>query len=243
MSSPATIKKIELGEYVINFAQKGTGPAMLLIHGSDKRDDWRVWEPLMDLSSDHSLLIPDLIGFGGSTVPVETPDYKTQARVLHEFMEKLSVPKAVLVGTSWGGQVALEMAIDWPSSVEALVLISSTYDKPQLTRLGGMSRPTLILWAEDDLIAQIKAGYLLRDSIGTSRLEVLGAVAKNPEYDFTIAHKLERYRKDVVLKLVRDFLSSPAEKIAEPPEMEQELKGMARRGDGTKDAAASNARP
>jgi hypothetical protein len=61
----------------------------------------------------------------------------------------------------------------------------------------------------------------------TSRIEVLGAVAKNPNYDFTIAHKLERYKKDVIISLVRDFLSSPSEKIAEPPELEPELKGLA----------------
>jgi pimeloyl-ACP methyl ester carboxylesterase len=200
---------------------------MIMLHGSDKREDWKVWEPLMALSKDFSLVIPDLVGFGRSTIPVETPDYKVQARVLHEMMERLGIQKAILVGTSWGGQVALEVAINWPQSVDSLVLISSTYDKPQLLRLKKMKRPTLIIWAEDNLVAQLKAGYLLRDSIMTSRIEVLGAVAKNPNYDFTIAHKLERYKKDVIISLVRDFLSSPSEKIAEPPELEPELKGLA----------------
>ena len=55
--------------------------------------------------------MPDLVGFGRSTVPVETPDYKVQARVLHEMMDRLGIQKAILVGTSWGGQVALEVAI------------------------------------------------------------------------------------------------------------------------------------
>jgi pimeloyl-ACP methyl ester carboxylesterase len=227
MKASATVKSVELGEYRINYASEGTGPTMIMLHGSDKREDWKVWEPLMALSKDFSLVIPDLVGFGRSTIPVETPDYKVQARVLHEMMERLGIQKAILVGTSWGGQVALEVAINWPQSVDSLVLISSTYDKPQLLRLKKMKRPTLIIWAEDNLVAQLKAGYLLRDSIMTSRIEVLGAVAKNPNYDFTIAHKLERYKKDVIISLVRDFLSSPSEKIAEPPELEPELKGLA----------------
>ncbi len=231
MSASATVKTVELGEFVVNYATEGTGPAMVMIHGSDKREDWRVWEPLLELSKEYSLVMPDLVGFGRSTIPAETPDYRVQASVLHEMMERLGIQKAVLVGTSWGGQVALELAINWPAAVEALVLISSTYDKPQLGRLGAMKRPTLIIWAEDDLVAQIKGGYLLRDSIGTSRLEVLGAVAKDPQYDFTAAHKLERYRKDVILKLIRDFLSSPSEKIAAPPELEPELKGLAMKSD------------
>ncbi|MGD0638488.1 MAG: alpha/beta hydrolase [Nitrososphaerales archaeon] len=227
MKASATVKTVELGEYRMNYASEGTGPTMMMLHGSDKREDWRVWEPLMSLSKDFSLVMPDLVGFGGSTIPVETPDYKVQARVLHEMMERLGIQKAILVGTSWGGQVALEVAINWPQSVDSLVLISSTYDKPQLLRLKNMKRPTLIIWAEDNLVAQLKAGFLLRDSIRTSRIEVLGAVAKNPNYDFTIAHKLERYKKDVIISLVRDFLSSPSEKIAEPPELEPELKGLA----------------
>jgi len=227
MKASATVKSVELGEYRINYASEGTGPTMIMLHGSDKREDWKVWEPLSALSRDFTLVMPDLVGFGRSTVPVETPDYRVQARVLHEMMDRLGVQKAILVGTSWGGQVALEMAINWPQSVESLILISSTYDKPQLLRLKNMKRPTLIIWAEDNLVAQLKAGYLLRDSIRTARLEVLGAVAKNPNYDFTIAHKLERYKKDVIISLISFILTATTEKIAEPPELEPELKGLA----------------
>jgi pimeloyl-ACP methyl ester carboxylesterase len=227
MKASTTVKTVELGEYRVNYASEGTGPTMIMLHGSDKREDWKVWQPLIELSKQYTLVMPDLVGFGGSTIPAETPDYRVQARVLHEMMERLGIQKAIFVGTSWGGQVALEVAINWPQSIEELILISSTYDKTQLLKLRSVKKPTLIIWAEDDLVAQLKAGYLLRDSIGTARLEVLGAVAKNPHYDFTIAHKLERYRKDVILSLIRDFLSAPVEKIAEPPELEPELKGMA----------------
>jgi pimeloyl-ACP methyl ester carboxylesterase len=143
------------------------------------------------------------------------------------MVDKLSVQKAILVGTSWGGQVALEFAINWPERVESMVLISSTYDKGQLSRLKKVGRPALIIWAEDDLVAQVKAGYVLRDAIRTAKIQVLDPVAKNPHYDFTIAHKLERYRKDVILSMIRDFLSDPQGKIAVPPELEPELRGMA----------------
>jgi pimeloyl-ACP methyl ester carboxylesterase len=234
MKASTTVKTIELGEYKLNYASEGSGPSMMMLHGADKREDWTVWQPLMSLSAGYSLVIPDLVGFGKSSRPVETPDYKVQARVLHEMMDRLGIQKAVFVGTSWGGQVALELAIEWPERVESLVLISSTYDKPQLPRLKKVSRPTLIIWAEDDQIASVKAGYVLRDAIRTARLEVLSPVAKNPNLDFTIAHKLERYRQDVVLSMIRDFLSAPSEKIAEPPELEPELRGMAMKEDTEK---------
>ncbi|MGA2666432.1 MAG: alpha/beta hydrolase [Nitrososphaerales archaeon] len=229
-NAPGTPKSVELGEYRVSYVAAGAGPStMLMLHGADKRDDWRVWEPLMGLSSRYALVIPDLVGFGRSTVPAETPDYRTQARVMGEMMERLGLERAVLVGTSWGGQVALEMAINRPQAVEALVLVSSTYDKAQLPKLKALKRPTLIVWAEDDRVAQLKAGYLLRDSIRTSRLEILGPVANDPGQDFTIAHKLERHRADRIQALILDFLSSPAGKTAVPPELEPELRGLATR--------------
>lgn len=221
------VHTVELGEYRMNYAAQGSGPAMLMLHGSDKREDWSVWKPLMPLSKSYSLIIPDLIGFGASTKPPETPDYVAQARVLHELMDRLEVDKAVLVGTSWGGQVALQLAADWPERVDSLVLISSTYDKAQIPRLKKINRPALILWAEDDLVAQVKAGYLLRDALRTARLVVLDPVAKNPEYDFTVAHKLERYSPGAIVSIMTDFLSAPARKAVEAPEMEPELRGMA----------------
>jgi pimeloyl-ACP methyl ester carboxylesterase len=162
---------------------------------------------------------------------VETPDYRVQATVVHEMMERLGIPKAIFVGTTWGGQVALEVAINWPQIVEELILISGTFDKSQLPRLAGMSRPTLVIWAEDDLVSQLKAGYLLRDSIKTSRLEVLQGVTKNPHYDFTAGHKLQRFKSDAILSLIEEFLSSPLEKITRPPEPELQPQGAASGGE------------
>jgi pimeloyl-ACP methyl ester carboxylesterase len=227
MKASTTVKKAELGEYTVNYATAGSGASMVMLHGGDKRESWSTWQPLMSLAGQYSLIIPDLIGFGGSTIPAETPDHVAQARVLHELMDRIAIEKAIFVGTSWGGQVALEEAITWPERVESLVLISSTYDKSQLPRLRKVNRPALIIWAEDDRVALPKAGYLLRDALRTAKLEVLPPVAKNPKYDFSIAHKLERYRSEVITSMITDFLTAPWQKIAEPPELEPELRGMA----------------
>ncbi|MDV3276978.1 MAG: alpha/beta hydrolase [Nitrososphaerales archaeon] len=224
-----TEKKVAAGEFTVNCATVGKGENIVLLHGSDHRESWRVWEPMLPLGDAYSLIMPDLIGYGGSSAPTETPDYRAQARVVKDLLERLSVENTNLMGTSWGGQVALEFALEWPDSVKAIVLIASAYDKEQLQRLQKLRKPTLIVYAEDDMMTQLKAGYLLRDAIGTSRLEVLEPVARDPAHDFTISHKLERFRAPLVLQLVRLFLSKPAEMIAEPPEMENELKGMALR--------------
>lgn len=227
-------KIVDVGEYKVNVASAGTGPAIVMLHGEEKRPSWKDWEGFLSLADSYRLIIPDMVGYGKSSHPSETPDYRAQARVVHELLEVMKVQKATLAGYSWGGQVALEVAIDWPEVTDSLVLVASTYDKAQLPKLSKVRRPSLVVWAEDDLVTQLKAGYLLRDAIRTSRLEVLPPVAKDPRYDFTIAHRLLWSRRDEVLKIFRSFLASPASATAEPPELEPELRGMALKRDAEK---------
>lgn len=223
----ATERVLDVGEFKVNCAIMGKGKSLLMLHGSDHREDWRVWEPLLSLGDSYGLVIPDLVGYGKSSIPEETPDYILQAHTIRDLLERVSVERTAVVGTGWGGQVALELALKWPALVEALVLISSSYDKEQLRRLQKLRRPTLIIYAEDDMVTQLKAGYLLRDAIGTSRLEVLEPVAYDPRHDFTISHKLQKFRTPQVMQLVKLFLSNPEAMIAEPPQMEEDLRGMA----------------
>jgi hypothetical protein len=218
---------VEVGEYKVNVATAGKGPVMLLLHGEGKSPSWKDWEGLLGLADSFRLVMPDLVGFGKSPRAGEIPDYRVQARVVHELLDVMKVERATIAGYSWGGQVALEIAIGWPSVVENLILVASTYDKSQLPKLAKVARPSLVVWAEDDLVTQLKAGYLLRDALRTSRLEVLPSVAKDPRYDFTMAHRLLESRSQELLGIVGRFLASPSEEIAEPPELEKELRGMA----------------
>jgi len=225
----AVEKQVDLGEYSLNYATAGAGEPLFLLHGSEPGESWKVWEPFLPLADNYRVVAPDLVGYGRSSRPTETPDYKAQAQVLKELADKLDIESVSLVGGGWGGQVALEFAILWPDSVRAIVLVASSYDKGQLGRMGKLRKATMIIYAEDDMVTQLKAGYLLRDAIGTSRLEILEPVARDPTQDFRMSHRLQRFRSPQVLQLTRLFLSKPEAMIAEPPEMENELRGMALR--------------
>ncbi|MDG6898339.1 MAG: alpha/beta fold hydrolase [Nitrososphaerota archaeon] len=232
-----TEKEIAVGEFKVNYATAGNGEPVLLLHGSEPGENWKVWEPLLALGDSRKLILPDLLGYGGTSKPSETPDHRGQARMLRDFTEKLGLSSLSLIGGGWGGQVAIEFALEWPESVSSMVLIASSYDTEQLPRLQKLRRPTLVIYAEDDMVTQMKAGYLLRDAIGTSRLEILGAVARDPRYDFRMSHRLQKFRAPQVLQLARSFLSNPAGMITEPPETENELRGQALRKEDDKDAA------
>ena len=236
-------KEVAVGEYTVNYASAGNGEPLLLLHGSEPLETWRVWEPILALSDTRRVIAPDLLGHGRSTRPAETPDHRAQARMLKDLLDKLGVHKAGLMGSGWGGQVALELALEWPESVTSIVLVASAYDKEQLPRLRKLRKPTLIIYAEDDMVTQLKGGYLLRDAIGTSRLEVLDPVARDPRYDFRMSHRLQQFRAPQVLQLARLFLSKPEAMLAEPPEMENELRGMALRKKEDKADPASTEKP
>lgn len=239
----ATESEISVGEFKLNFGSIGGGEPLLLLHGSEPQETWRVWEPLLPLSDSHRLIAPDLLGHGKSTRPEETPDYTEQARIVRDLVEKLELDKLSVMGGGWGGQVALEFALEWPDRVKAIILLASAYDKDQLRRLQKLRKPTLIIYAEDDMVTQVKAGYLLRDAIGTSRLEVLDTVARDPRYDFRMSHRLQKFRAPQVLQLARLFLSNPESMVAEPPEMENELKGMELRKEDQKEGTAPTSTP
>ena len=239
----ATEKTLAVGEFTLNFATAGNGFPLLLLHGSEPQESWHVWEPVLGMADTYRLIAPDLLGYGRSTKTEETPDFRAQARVLKDFVEKLGIQRLSLMGSGWGGQVALEFALDWPESVASLVLVASSYDKDQLRRLRKLRKPTLIIFAEDDMVTQLKAGYLLRDAIGTSRLEVLASVARDPRYDFRMSHRLQKFRAPQVLQLAKSFLSNPEAMVAEPPEMENELKGVELRREDRKGDAEPSGTP
>ena len=111
-------RKVGVGEYTVRYAEAGKGENLVLLHGSDHRENWRVWEPLLQLSEGNHLIMPDLLGYGGSSKPIETPDHRKQALFLHELLERLSLRRVSIVGSSWGGQIALEYALEWPGTVD-----------------------------------------------------------------------------------------------------------------------------
>jgi 2-hydroxy-6-oxonona-2,4-dienedioate hydrolase len=74
----------------------------------------------------YRLLLVDLPNFGKSgRLVIEGPPLSFHARVMDELLGALGITKAAFVGNSYGGQVAIKTAIDFPARVESLVVIGS----------------------------------------------------------------------------------------------------------------------
>jgi pimeloyl-ACP methyl ester carboxylesterase len=112
---------------VLPHDEAGSGPAMLLLHAGVA--DRRMWsEHLAPLAAAGLRVVAvDLPGFGEAAVgPGEQAAWKDVV----ETMDALGIDRAVLVGNSFGGAVALRVAAVTPERVAALVLVS--VDAPDL---------------------------------------------------------------------------------------------------------------
>src|SRR6185503_18953628 len=68
----------------------GSGPAVVLLHGYGETGD--MWVPLAtELVRDHTVLVPDLRGMGGSSRPYTGYDKKTQGRDIAGMLDALKV--------------------------------------------------------------------------------------------------------------------------------------------------------
>ena len=99
------------------------GPPLVLIHGgAGTRRDWS--KNLDALASRHRVYVPDLVGYGDSARPGGTYTVDRFTGFLREFMDRVGIDRACLVGHSLGGRIALEAARRTPEVVSHLVLVS-----------------------------------------------------------------------------------------------------------------------
>jgi 3-oxoadipate enol-lactonase len=104
----------------------GAGPPVVLIHGFSL--DRRMWDAVVPLlATDLTVIRYDLRGFGES-YPMDLHFGYSHAEDLAALLDHLEVSQAGLVGFSFGGQVALTMAIAAPERVRRLVLVDALLD-------------------------------------------------------------------------------------------------------------------
>jgi pimeloyl-ACP methyl ester carboxylesterase len=104
---------------------KSDGPALVLIHGSNA--SLNTWEPWVALLGDtYRLISMDLPGHGLTGSMANSRYTITEmSDFVVALMDRLGVEHAYLAGNSMGGAVSLQLALDYPSRVDGLILISA----------------------------------------------------------------------------------------------------------------------
>jgi 3-oxoadipate enol-lactonase len=134
---------------VLHHTVTGSGPAVVLVHAGVA--DGRMWDATRDALADSwTVVVPDLRGFGESPEPpADADDWSNSGDVL-DLLDHLGIAEAALVGASFGGRVATEVAATAPDRVTRLVLLAPS--------AAGMHRGEALQAFADEEDALIEAG-------------------------------------------------------------------------------------
>lgn len=111
-----------LGE-CISYIRQGSGTPVVVLHGN--RASAKVMLPLIEaLSNSYQVYAPDMSGFGNSSYRRRKARVDAYAAEMAAFLEALDIKEAAVIGWSFGGAVAQELA-KISHRVKSIVLLSS----------------------------------------------------------------------------------------------------------------------
>ncbi len=163
---------LQMGALRVHHTHGGHGSPVLFIHGlgSSGYIEWRF--NLEAAASRHRVFAPDLPGFGRSEKPRARYGIPYFTRFIQRYIEGRGLRSVAVVGTSMGGRIALELALEHPRQVTRLVLVNSlglgrpkmrvSYGLVTVPRVGeAMMRVArdALQWAPSDLIRRVAARY------------------------------------------------------------------------------------
>ena len=107
----------------------GHGRAMLLLHGLASHAG--IWDLVAPILARHARVVAlDLRGHGTSDKPSSGYDFDTVAQDVMRFCRKLGLRKPLVAGHSWGGNVALHCAANYPSEISGLAMVDGGVIEP-----------------------------------------------------------------------------------------------------------------
>lgn len=121
------LEMIALPEATLRVRHGGAGPPVLLLHGHPRTHaTWHRVAPL--LARRHTVVCPDLRGFGQSSKPPDTPDHagaskRAKARDCVALMRKLGFARFAIVGHDRGSYTAFRAAMDHPAAITHLGIL------------------------------------------------------------------------------------------------------------------------
>lgn len=118
------LSRVVIHGHEVGYRRSGSGPAVLLLHGlAGSSLTWRAVHE--QLARTHDVIAPDMLGHGESAKPMGDYSLGAFASGLRDFLAAIDVPSATIVGHSFGGGVAMQLAYQHPELCDRLVLVGS----------------------------------------------------------------------------------------------------------------------
>jgi pimeloyl-ACP methyl ester carboxylesterase len=108
----------------LHYLIAGEGDPIVLLHGYAQNS--HMWRPLIaELAKTHTVIAPDLRGFGQSSKPESGYDKTTMARDIHALAASLDIKRIGIAGHDIGLMVAYAYAAQYPDSVKRIALMDA----------------------------------------------------------------------------------------------------------------------
>ena len=118
------IQHVSIHGHDMAYQMTGSGPALLLLHGiAGSSRTWR--DVIPQLTDRFTVIAPDLMGHGLSEKPVGDYSLGSFASGIRDLLDVLDIDHASVVGQSFGGGVAMQLAYQHPELCDRLVLVDS----------------------------------------------------------------------------------------------------------------------
>src|SRR5258706_11765592 len=145
---PFTDHFIELDGCRTHYRRGGKGAPLIFLAGASGAP---VVLPFMEkLATRFDVLVPDHPGYGQSEEPEWLENIHDVAYFYLDFLAQLKLERAVIVGSSMGGWMAMEMAVRNTSRIGSLVLVS-----PAGGRAQGADPADIFLLPAEDMIRRL----------------------------------------------------------------------------------------
>jgi len=203
-------KTVTLHGRPVTYAEAGSGPVLLLIHGIG--GTFQNWEAVADpLARHHTIVAPDLPGHGSSGPGSGDYSIGAFAAGLRDLLIALGHERATLVGHSLGGGIAMQLAYQFPELAERLVLVSSGGLGPEVSLL---LRAAALPGADLLIAATARTASRAGAALGRG----LAAVGLRPNTDVAVVARgyvslADRDRRTAFLSTLRSVISTRGQSV------------------------------
>ena len=154
---------VEADGFRIRYKAAGQGEPLVVLHGAG---GMKLYRSHALLAREHRVIVFEAPGFGASAPNERTQSVKELALTMANAVTALEVQSFSLMGNSFGGRLALWMAVQQPERVQALLLVGPAAIRPET-----ISPPQSL--PREELIARLYANPELRKSMSREDPEVV----------------------------------------------------------------------
>ena len=183
----------------ITYSDFGKGTVLVLLHGFlENQSMW--FEISKYFARNYRIVTLDLLGHGQSDCLGYIHEMEEQAALVNHVLMELKIRKAIIIGHSMGGYVALAFAEIYPKMMKGLVLVNSTAKPDNAERKTNRDRAITLVKKDFTSFVQLSIANLFSEQNREKLIEEIELVKvealKTPLQGIIAALEGMKIRKD-----------------------------------------------